>query len=112
LTTDDDDEVGRHDQVKGECPSPGPGESVSPPHNAVGALQKPDLAFEDYLSQDPSPLNYGNWTAWNWSHLKAQVWVVTSCPDGADDDGCFYDDVTDNTLEDPGGTYHCDNLPS
>jgi len=36
LTTDDDDEVGGHDQVKGECPSPG--ESVSPPHNAVGAL--------------------------------------------------------------------------
>jgi len=92
LTTDDDDEVGGHDRVKEESPSPRLDETKSPP-TIVSAVRQPDLVFEDYLfrsrrkmTRDLSPLSHENWTAWNWSQLRAPVWVVASYPDGADDD--------------------------
>jgi len=92
LTTDDDEEAGGHDRVKEESPSPGLEETTSPP-NIVSTTRQPDLAFEDYLfrsrrkmTRDLSPLGHENWTAWNWSQLRAPVWVVASYPDGADDE--------------------------
>jgi len=92
LTTDDDDEMGGDDRVKEECPSPVLEETTSPP-NVAGAIRQPDLAFEDYLirsrrkmTRDLSPLGHENWKAWNWSQLRAPIWVVASCPNGADDD--------------------------
>jgi len=104
LTTDDDDEVGGPDHVKKESPSPGLGETTSPP-NMPSAIGQPNVAFEDYLirsrrkmTRDSAPLTRDNWTAWNWSQLRAPVWVVASYPDGADDDDDpMMDDVVPTT---------------